>query len=86
MNFIGIIGIFVLLGLAWLMSYDKKNIPFKIIFWGIWLQFLFAVIIIKENFLSFVGMGALAILIIIYQYSQYSKDNKLKPTHVITPI
>ena len=29
MNFIGIIGIFVLLGLAWLMSYDKKNIPFK---------------------------------------------------------
>ena len=35
MNFIGIIGIFVLLGLAWLMSYDKKNIPFKIIFWGI---------------------------------------------------
>ena len=86
MNFIGIIGIFVLLGLAWLMSYDKKNIPFKIIFWGIGLQFLFAVIIIKENYLSFVGMGALAILIIIYQYSQYSKDNKLKPTHIITPI
>ncbi len=86
MNFIGIFGIFVLLGLAWLMSYDKKNIPFKIIFWGIGLQFLFAIIIIKENYLSFIGMGILAVLIITYQYSQYSKQNKLKPTHIITPI
>ena len=85
-RFTGILGIFVLLGLAWLMSYDKKNIPFKIIFWGIGLQLLFGVIIIKENYLSFLGMGLLTVLIIIYQYSQYSKEKKLKPTHIITPI
>jgi len=86
MSFIGIIGIFVLLGLAWLMSYDKKNIPFKIIFWGIGLQFLFAIIILREDYFSFLGMSVLAVLILFYQYSQFSKHNKIKPAHIVTPI
>ena len=29
MNLISLLGVFVLLGLAWLLSYDKKIIPFK---------------------------------------------------------
>ena len=86
MNLIGILGIFVLLGMAWLISYDKKNIPFKVIFWGIGLQFIFAIIVIKTNYLSFLGMGALATLILFYQYSEYSKYNKIRPAHIITPI
>ena len=45
MNFVSIIGVIVLLGLTWLMSYDKKAIPFRIIFCGIGLQFVFALII-----------------------------------------
>ena len=86
MNLIGILGIFVLLGIAWLISYDKKNIPFKVIFWGIGLQFLFAIIILREDNLSFLGMGILASLILYYQYSNFSKDKKIKTTYIITPI
>ena len=76
MNFIGIIGIFVLLGLAWLMSYDKKNIPFRIIFWGIGLQILFAVIILRTDYWSFIGMGVLCCLIMAYQFSQIENGKK----------
>tara|TARA_Y100001960_G_scaffold121820_1_gene130063 strand:- start:203 stop:1690 length:1488 start_codon:yes stop_codon:yes gene_type:complete len=76
MNFIGIIGIFVLLGLAWLMSYDKKNIPFRIIFWGIGLQILFAVIILRTDYWSFIGMGILCCLIMAYQFSQIENGKK----------
>ena len=86
MNLIGIVGIFGLLGIAWLISYDKKNIPFKVIFWGIGLQFLFAIIILREDNLSFLGMGILASLILYYQYSNFSKNKKIKTTYIITPI
>ncbi len=86
MDFIGIIGIFTLLGLTWLMSYDKKNIPFKIIFWGIGLQFLFALIILRVDYISFLGMGLLAVLILFYQYSKYLENKKIELSHIITPI
>ena len=67
MNLISLLGVFVLLGLAWLLSYDKKSIPFRIIFWGIGLQFIFALIILRQDIWSFVGMLILAILITAYQ-------------------
>ncbi|MEO0292773.1 MAG: nucleoside transporter C-terminal domain-containing protein [candidate division WOR-3 bacterium] len=41
-NFISFVGIFILLGFAWLFSRDKKNMNWKVIFWGIGIQFIFA--------------------------------------------
>ena len=46
---IGFFGIFVLLGIAWLLSNDKKNINFRIVFWGIGLQLIFAILILKTG-------------------------------------
>ena len=67
MNIISLIGIIMLLCIAWLLSYDKKNIPIKVIVWGLSLQFIFAMIILRKDIFSFLGMGILGILILCYQ-------------------
>ncbi len=46
-RFIGIIGIFVLLGLALLMSNNRKKIDYKLVMFGLGLQISFAVLILK---------------------------------------
>ncbi len=68
MRFIGILGILALLGLAWAMSYHKRDVKLRIVFWGLGMQFLFAVIILRQDFWSFVGMGVLATLLAVYQF------------------
>ena len=45
----GILGIFVLLGIAWLLSNNRKKISFRVVGWGLALQLLFAVIILKTG-------------------------------------
>jgi len=49
-NFSGLIGIFTLLFIAFLLSENKKNINIKTIALGLGLQFLFAVFILKTPF------------------------------------
>ena len=39
-NLVSFAGMFVLLGFAWLLSNDRKNINFRVIGWGIVLQLL----------------------------------------------
>ena len=85
MNIISLIGIIMLLGIAWLLSYDKKNIPIKVIVWGLSLQFIFAMIILRKDIVSFLGMGILGILILCYQFSDFSKNN-IKLSHFLSPI
>ena len=46
-RFIGVFGILAILGIAYLLSNNKKNIDKKIIFWGLSLQIFFALIILK---------------------------------------
>src|SRR4030066_260560 len=41
-NLVSFAGIFVLLGFAWLLSNDRKNMNFRVIVWGIVLQLLIA--------------------------------------------
>ena len=44
---IGILGIFSILGIAYLFSNNRKKIDFKLILWGISLQIFFALLILK---------------------------------------
>ena len=46
-RFIGIIGIFVLLGIAFAMSNNRRKLDWRLIFWGLSLQLLFALFILK---------------------------------------
>jgi concentrative nucleoside transporter, CNT family len=44
-NLISFSGIFVLMGIAWLISSDRRNMNWRLISWGIGLQMLFALVI-----------------------------------------
>lgn len=46
---VSILGCFVLLGLAWLLSNNKREINYRVVIWGLVLQMLFAVIILKTT-------------------------------------
>ncbi len=41
-NLVSFIGIFLLLGLAWLFSTNRKNVNYRVILWALGLQFIFA--------------------------------------------
>jgi CNT family concentrative nucleoside transporter len=66
MRFIGVLGVLALLGLAWAMSYHRRDVRLRVVFWGLGLQFLFAVIILRQDVWSFVGMSVLGGLVAVY--------------------
>ncbi len=41
-NLVSFVGIFILLGLAWLFSSNRRNVNYRVILWAIVLQFIFA--------------------------------------------
>ena len=46
-RFVGLIGVFVLLGIAFLMSNNRKKIDYRLVLWGLTLQMGFALFILK---------------------------------------
>ncbi len=44
-NLVSFLGIFVLVGIAWLLSSDRKTVNGRLLVWGIGLQFLFALFV-----------------------------------------
>jgi len=68
MKLISLLGLLVLLFLAWLLSYHKDKINVRTVLWGLFLQFLFAVIILQKNPVSWIGMMIFALLLIIYTF------------------
>jgi CNT family concentrative nucleoside transporter len=78
MRFIGVLGMLVLLGLAWAMSYHRRDVRLRIVFWGLGLQFLFAVIILRQDYWSFAGMGVLGLLVAVFllQHDQANLERR----------
>jgi CNT family concentrative nucleoside transporter len=66
MRFIGVLGVLALLGLAWAISYHRRDVRLRVVFWGLGLQFLFALIILREDVWSFIGMGVVGGLVAVY--------------------
>ncbi len=66
MRWVSLLGLFALLGIGWAMSVHRTRVNFRTIVWGIGLQFLLGVIILRDNYLSFLGMGVFAGLIGLY--------------------
>jgi CNT family concentrative nucleoside transporter len=46
---IGLLGIAVMLGIAWLISYDRKRIPWRLVATGLLLQAAFGVVVLKTS-------------------------------------
>ncbi len=68
MKFIGVVGLAVILGIAFLFSTNKKAIKLRVLIWGFGLQFLFATIILKESVVSWISMFLFAFLILLYVF------------------
>ncbi len=66
MRFISLVGLLALLGIAWALSLHRSEIKMRVVIWGVGLQFLFAVIILREDVFSFVGMAVFAVLVGTY--------------------
>jgi CNT family concentrative nucleoside transporter len=78
MRFIGVLGVLALLGIAWALSTHRREVRLRVVIWGLGLQFLFALIILKENYLSFVGMAVLGVLVAVYllKRDRFVQDRK----------
>src|SRR5262245_51569941 len=44
LKLVSLLGVVVLVGVAWLCSLDRKKFPWRAVGWGLGLQFLFAVL------------------------------------------
>ncbi len=55
-----------LVGLAWAMSYHRTQVKFRPIIWGLSLQFVLALVILRQDVWSFIGMVLLGLLIVAY--------------------
>src|SRR5260370_2745146 len=49
-RFTGLLGLIVILAVAWLFSTHKSQIKLRLIAWGMGLQFLFAILVLKTDF------------------------------------
>ncbi|MFQ5524621.1 MAG: NupC/NupG family nucleoside CNT transporter [Thermoanaerobaculia bacterium] len=70
MQFVSFLGLVVLLLIAWAISEHRSKVRARTVIWGLGLQFLFAVIILRGDYWSFVGMALLAGLIAVYILSR----------------
>lgn len=78
MQFVSFLGLIALMFIAYLMSNNKKIIPWRVIFWGVGLQLLFATIILTESHISFIGMFVFFTWLIYYLF--FPKYGKGKET------
>jgi len=46
-NLISALGVLVILTVAWLLSNDRRRVPWRVILWGLGLQFAFAVLLLR---------------------------------------
>ncbi len=65
-NLVSFAGIFVLIGFAWILSADKKNMNWRVIIWGIGLQliigFFIFIVPVGSNLFSFVNDVVIKVL------------------------
>jgi len=66
MRLVSVLGLVALLGVAWAMSYHRRSVRLRTVAWGIGLQLLFAIIILRRDAWSWVGMVVLAALVATY--------------------
>ncbi len=65
---VSLLGLLVLMGLAYLFSKDRSAVKPRTIIWGVGLQLTLAVIILSTGTVSFIGMSVLVFLITLYLF------------------
>ena len=81
-RFTGLLGLVVILGVAYLMSSHRHSIRLRILAWGLGLQFLFAVLVLRTDFgrvFQAIGAGVNAML----EYAEVGSQFLFGPYGVI---
>src|SRR5690348_2831655 len=52
MRFTGLLGILVFLCIAWALSSSRRNISWRIVGWGLGLQWIFAVVVLRGDWIA----------------------------------
>ena len=86
MNIVSILGLVVLLGLAWGMSYHRREVSLRPVLWGIGLQFVLALIILRRDYWSFVGMTILGLMIVLYLLEHPTEKSRPDRRHSLIVI
>ncbi len=68
MRLVSAAGLVALLFCAWALSYDRRAVRLRPVLFGLGLQLLLALIILRDDLFSFVGMGILAALVVAYLF------------------
>ncbi len=55
---VSFLGLFVMIGLAWAMSYDRKRFPRRVVLWGVALQLAFGFVVLRTG----IGLAFFSIL------------------------
>nr|XP_061808146.1 uncharacterized transporter YutK-like [Nerophis lumbriciformis] len=71
---ISFLGLAVIMGIAWVFSKHRGRVNFRTVIWGVGLQLLLAVVILRTDTASFVGMFVLASLVVIYLLSAEAEE------------
>jgi len=68
---ISFLGLFAFMGVAWLLSNNKRQMPWRVIFWGVLLQVVFALIILRTTPGRWVFDGARVVINRILSFTDY---------------
>ncbi|MEM7584342.1 MAG: nucleoside transporter C-terminal domain-containing protein [Acidobacteriota bacterium] len=71
-NVISLLGLMALLAVAWGLSYHRRQVLLRPVLWGLGLQFLLALIILRRDAWSFVGLTLLGLLVVSFLDQQGS--------------
>jgi len=82
MKIISLFGLLIFIGIAFLMSNNKKNIRYRIIIWGVGLQLLFAAIILGTPEISFAGMFIFLSFINVYIFKDEINSHSSKNSQI----
>ncbi len=70
MSFVPVLGLLALLGLAWALSFNRREVVMRPVLWGIGLQLLLALAILRRDAWGYVGLSVLGLLIVSFIVDQ----------------
>lgn len=76
---VSFLGLVVILGIAWVFSKHRRQVNVRTVVWGVGLQLLLAVAILRTDTISFVAMSVLATLVVIYLLSADGEERGWSP-------
>lgn len=82
------LGLFVLVGLAWLLSEDRRRFPVRVVLWGLTLQLAFGLVVLSPAAQAFFFVGVDAAVKKLLSFSELGADfafQTVEPHQIMAP-